>query len=82
MIDYLIKNTLIVTLDKQRRIIKDGTIAIEGDKIVDVGKTEELSKMHSAQTVIDAKDKIVGPGLVYAQRARGRSRPLRGTHPG
>ena len=81
MVDYLIKNGLIVTLDKQRRIIKDGAIAIEGDKIIDVGKTDELSKKYSADTVIDARDRIVGPGFVDAHTHVSAEQLVRGFVP-
>ena len=34
----LIKNALIITMDKERRAIKNGVILIEGNKIVGIGK--------------------------------------------
>ena len=61
----LIKNGYILTVDPQRRMIKDGAIAIEGDKIVAVGKTEEITKKYKkAEKVIDAKNCAVIPGLI------------------
>lgn len=64
MTDILIKNGYVITVDKNRRIIKDGAIAIEGNRIVGVGKTEELIKEYKADIVIDASEKIVMPGLI------------------
>lgn len=64
MVDILIKNGYVITVDKNRRIIKDGAVAIEGNKIVAVGKTDELSKKYKADRVIDAKEQIVMPGLI------------------
>ena len=64
MVDLLIKNGYVITVDEKRRIIKDGAVAVEGNKIIDVGKTEDLVKKYKADEVIDAKDKIVMPGLV------------------
>jgi len=59
----LIKNGYILTLNPQRQILRDGAIYIENEKIVEVGKTEDL-KTHKAERVIDAKNKIVMPGLI------------------
>jgi len=64
MVDLLIKNGYVITVDEKRRIIKDGAVAIDGNKIIDVGKTDDLIKKYKADEVIDAKDKIVMPGLI------------------
>lgn len=63
MVDLLIKNGLIVTMDKDRRIIADGSIAVEDGRIVSVkrGKAKTISK---PEEVIDARGKIVMPGLI------------------
>jgi len=81
MVDYLIKNGLIVTLDSQRRIIKDGAIAIEGNKILDVGKTEEIKKKYKAEQEIDAKEKVVLPGFVDAHTHVSAEQLVRGFVP-
>ena len=55
----------LITVDPSRRIIKDGAIAIQGDRIVAVGKTQELEPQHSsARQIIDARGKVVLPGLI------------------
>ncbi len=59
----LIKNGYVLTLNQKRQIIHDGAIYIEENQILDVGKSEDL-KTHRADAVIDAKNKIVMPGLV------------------
>jgi len=64
MVDILIKNGFIITIDQKRSIIKDGGLAIEGNKIVDLGKTDEISKKYSANKVIDAKGMAILPGLI------------------
>ena len=38
----LIKNGTVITMDRRRRIIKNGAVAIENDRIVDVGQTDAL----------------------------------------
>lgn len=37
MIDHLLKNGIIVTVNKEREILYHGAIAIQGNKIVDIG---------------------------------------------
>ena len=64
MVDILIKNGLVLTMDRERRIIREGAIAIEKNKIVDVGKSSDLVKSVRADKVIDASGRIVMPGLV------------------
>ena len=61
--NILIKNGYILTLNPKRQIITDGALYIENDTIIDVGKTEDL-KGRKAEVVIDAKNKIVMPGLI------------------
>lgn len=67
----------IVTVDPQRRIIRDGSILIEGQRIARVGKATELADV-PADRVIDAGEMVVTPGFVnghmhvsYAHATRG-----------
>ena len=66
MAEYLVKNGLVVTMDPERRVITDGAVAIEGNIIKSVGKSEELSKEYGSYEVIDACKGIIMPGLVNA----------------
>ena len=61
-----IKNGLVITLDPERRVISDGAVAIQGNRIVAVGKTGVLEKTYGSDEAIDASRKIVMPGLVNA----------------
>ncbi len=61
MVDLLVKNGLIVTIDENHRIYKKGSIAIEDGKIKAVGRVKEKEK---SDEVIDAHGKIVMPGLI------------------
>jgi cytosine/adenosine deaminase-related metal-dependent hydrolase len=59
----LIKNArLLVTMDAQRREIEGGAVFVRGHAIEAVGPSHELPT--SADTVIDAHDQVVIPGLV------------------
>ncbi len=59
----LIKNGYVLTLNPNRKIFAKGSVYIENDRIVEVGKTEEL-KEYSSDVLIDAKNMIVMPGLI------------------
>lgn len=64
MVDFLIKCGLVYTMDESRRIIEDGAVAIDGDRIVGVGTGEELESKYDVDQVIDASGKAVLPGFV------------------
>jgi 5-methylthioadenosine/S-adenosylhomocysteine deaminase len=60
MADILIKNAHILTMDSDTGDLKNGVIVIEDGKIKEIGE----NKNESAETVIDAKNSVVMPGLV------------------
>lgn len=67
----------VVTVDPSRRIIRDGSILIEGQRIARVGKAVDLAEA-AADRVIDASEMVVTPGFVnghmhisYAHATRG-----------
>ncbi len=62
MVDILVKDACVVTMNPGRQVIERGSVAIEGDKIVAVG--DEFKD--KADRVIDACGKVVLPGLVNA----------------
>jgi len=64
MVDILVKNGLILTMNQKRRILEDGAVAIEDGCIIAVGKTGDISRDFKAEKVIDASGKIIMPGLV------------------
>lgn len=64
MADIIITSGVVVTMDPQRQVIENGALAIEKDRIVAVGTTEEVLAAHQAPTMIDASHKIVMPGLI------------------
>ncbi len=61
--DLLFINGIIVTVDNNSRIIGSGFIAVKDQRIVGIGKQEDLGSC-TAKKTIDAKDCIVMPGLV------------------
>jgi 5-methylthioadenosine/S-adenosylhomocysteine deaminase len=60
----LIEHGTVVTLDEERRIIKDGAILVEGSEISYVGKMSGLTKSARGGRVINAEGKLVLPGLI------------------
>jgi len=65
MADLIIDDvSAIITVDPQRRIIRDGAVVVEGNQIVAVGKTSEVKRKHHADNRIHAKGMVVLPGLV------------------
>jgi len=64
MANILIKDGYIITVDMQRHIFKKGAVLIRDNKIAAVGKTEEVQKLDKMDIVIDARNKIVMPGLI------------------
>ena len=59
----VIKHGLVVTIDKDDRIFRDGTIVIEGNKIKAIGPGSTIPDVPGAR-VIDATGKILMPGMV------------------
>jgi len=53
----------IVTVDKDRRIIRNGAIAIDGSRIAAIGKLTNIPAGFKPEETIDARGKLVLPGL-------------------
>ena len=67
----------ILTVDPERKIIRDGSILIRGNRIVQIGKAEEMAEVPAGRT-IDAREMVVTPGfcnghmhISYAHATRG-----------
>lgn len=74
MIDLLLVNGSIITMDAERRVIADGAVAIDGGRFVGVGATPELEvRFPSARRRIDARRKVVLPGLIDAHTHAGHA---------
>ena len=62
--DLIIVGGTVVTMDKDRRVIENGGMAIRHDKIVAVGTRAEIERGYYAATVTNATGSVVIPGLV------------------
>lgn len=64
MVDILIRNGIILPMDRKRSVIRRGAISIDDGKIVAVGRDEDVCKEFTADIEIDASRHIVIPGLI------------------
>lgn len=64
MIDLLITGGTIITMDPNRRVIDDGVVAIENDRIVGVAPKSDYQADSPAAETIDATGMVVMPGLI------------------
>jgi 5-methylthioadenosine/S-adenosylhomocysteine deaminase len=70
----------IVTVDRERRIIQDGSILVEGGRITSVGKGVQLAGTR-ADRVIDARRLVVTPGFFNGHMHISYAHPVRGIFP-
>jgi 5-methylthioadenosine/S-adenosylhomocysteine deaminase len=70
----LIKNVTVITVDVQDRIIEQGSILIEGDRIVGVGKSDDQNLSGTPDVVIDGTGRVAIPGLVNTHMHSGMTR--------
>ncbi|MGL5949967.1 MAG: putative aminohydrolase SsnA [Cetobacterium sp.] len=73
----LVGNGILITHNTENELVNDGCIAIEDNLIKKIGKTKELREEFKECQFIDAKGKIIMPGLInthhhiYSAFARG-----------
>ena len=63
-VDLLIRNCWIVTMDAERRILRDGALAVIGDRIHAVGPSAEVAAAVTARETIDGARFVLTPGFV------------------
>lgn len=63
-VDLIISGGTIVTMDAAKRVIENGAVAVENDKIVGVGTSAEINRKFSSRQTIAANGKVVIPGLI------------------
>src|SRR5215213_2026459 len=62
--DLLIVGGMVVTMNERHEVIEDGAIVIKNGEIAAVGKSSDISKKFTAKQTINAKGKVVIPGLI------------------
>lgn len=64
VIDILISDTQIMTMDDQRRTLNGASIAVNAGEILQIGPARELKKRYKARHNIDASEMLALPGLI------------------
>lgn len=65
-VDLILAGGTAITVDGERRVVRDAGIAVKGEKIVFVGKKKAVSGRFQARRTYDCTDKVIIPGLVNA----------------
>lgn len=65
-VDTLISGALLLTLDPQCPVIRDGAVAIRGDRIAAVGRRAEVEAAVQPRQRVDGPRFLVTPGLINA----------------
>jgi 5-methylthioadenosine/S-adenosylhomocysteine deaminase len=63
-VDLLISGGTVVTQNARRDIISDGAVAIQGDRIVAVAPTEQVTSEYTGRRTVDASERYLFPGLI------------------
>ncbi|MDA0256484.1 MAG: hypothetical protein O3C25_01900, partial [Chloroflexi bacterium] len=64
-LDLLIRGGLVVTMNPRREVYRDGYVAVQGGRIVAVGRDAECPYgAADATELLDARERVVLPGFV------------------
>src|SRR5512138_3525073 len=75
------ENGIVVTLGPNNRVIWNGSVVTDGEKILAVGDAAELKRQYAAAESVDCRGQIVLPGFIcthhhfYSTMARGMAIP-------
>ena len=63
-VDYIINADYVLPMDETLTVIRDGAIAVKGNRILKVGSSQDISQNYTPKVTIDGKNKAVFPGLI------------------
>lgn len=63
-VDLLIVNGHVLTMDGEQRVITNGAIAVDGDRIAAVGSTPDITAGFEANRTLNAGGAVVHPGFI------------------
>ncbi|MGI9622993.1 MAG: amidohydrolase family protein [Acidimicrobiales bacterium] len=63
-VDSIVKGWYVVTMNDARDIIRDGAVAVRGDRIVAVGKASQIEADYEAKETVGGQRFVVTPGLI------------------
>jgi 5-methylthioadenosine/S-adenosylhomocysteine deaminase len=64
--DFILKNAVLLTIDKDFNQYSPGAIAINGDSIIGLGNEKDVLADFSSKEIFDCKGKVLMPGFVNA----------------
>jgi len=62
-VDFLVKG-IVITVDMDRRIIREGAVAVQGQRILAIGKASELEAKYEAGQTLGGPGYFVTPGFI------------------
>ena len=62
----------LITVDRERRVIRDAAIAVEGGRIAAVGKSAAIERDWRSERIIEGRGTVATPGLIDAVRVIAR----------
>jgi len=60
----LVEHAVVVTMDAARRILLDGSVLIDGERIVQVGRAADVRPPRAVERVIDGRGRLALPGFI------------------
>ena len=60
----LVEHAVVVTMNPERQIFLDGSVLIDGDRIVKVGRAADVRPPRTPESVIDGRGHLVLPGFI------------------
>ena len=73
MIDLILQNGTVITMDKKRRMLENASVAVDNGKILFIGSAEETKSKYASKKVIDCGNHVIMPGFVDAHGHGGHS---------
>ena len=63
-VDHIIYGDYILPMDQSFSVIEKGAVAIQGNKILDLGSSEEISRKYSSEKISAGEGRVVLPGFI------------------
>ncbi|HEY3059345.1 MAG TPA: amidohydrolase [Chloroflexota bacterium] len=79
--DLFISGGTVLTVDAERRIFTDGALAIDGNRILEVGRRADLGPRYQAKRTIDAHNSVVTPGMIQTHVHVSAEQSMKGVLP-
>lgn len=74
--NLVVKHGIVISLDEKDRIFRDGAVIVKDGRILEVNKTSRIEKKYKADEVINARGKVVLPGLINTHMHSGTIRGI------